>query len=943
MSRLRKPSAIALASVVLLGIPYVLLWHLSWPQLDLSWSSVLVHLRGLRLPPGVGTALLIVLLWALWGLYLAGLVVEGAARVRGTSGLIRPLGPLQVVAATAVGATVVAPAYALADTTADESATEGQQAPGRQDGAPEAAPAAEEAPGSVERERVVAGFATGSADLTEGMRADLEPVVELLRDHGDPDAPVRITGHTDPTGDARTNLELSERRAQAVADHLAAELGDRAPATEVEGVGSSEQREGDHADQRRVELVYTVRTGPPEQAPGDTGEEESETAGSVAAEAAEDDVAAGDAGGGDAATAGEEVALASASERDGQDAEEDAERVVVLEVPDSAVTVSAAFAGVLGGYVLARGGARLPRAVLSLPRPRSPFGRGSADRLALPPVPPRPTPRDEIDDRVSVELGHVPGIGLTGAGMKGAARRLLVNALDASDPRVARVVITEADTVWLVGERGRDLLGEHPCEPVRMVAGMEEALAVLQRELYSAADEALVTDEPAPLVLIARPEPRYELELSALLLHGQHRGISAVLLGRWPLGGSCVVEEDGLITETSTPLNPIFHHSWPGSDSDDVLRAIRAHRHSRPAEGTRGPAEDETSAAVAEPLTKPETDTVREPEAEPAAAPAPRRTPAEVVALSGFWDSLVENTDTEPNAFWAGVPELGETAEPGAAAGSGEAPASSDGRTSGPEATVGPEPGTKPEARSATGPVTEPEPEVGSGPEPEAVSAPAASSEREGKPGPERKPEARSAAEPVTEPEPEAASTPARSEPEAASAPPARPRLEEKPEPERASEAKPAPEPEAASAPAARPGPEAKPASQPEAVPGSDVPAADPSPWREPATASSAQAEPAPTQGPGASARRVATARAPERKERGERTRATEASAPQVRAQAQAPAPAAPRPKAQARAETQTAPDAPDESAEETTTSRPLPAKPRKAGRGRTWRPKERP
>jgi hypothetical protein len=580
----------------------------------------------------------------------------------------------------------------------------------------------------------------------------------------------------------------------------------------------------------------------------------------VAAEAAEDDVAAGDAGSGDAAAAGEEVALASASERDGQDAQEDAERVVVLEVPDNAVTVSAAFAGVLGGYVLARGGARLPRAVLSLPRPRSPFGRGSDTRLALPPVPPRPTPRDEIDDRVSVELGHVPGIGLTGAGMKGAARRLLVNALDASDSGVARVVITEADTVWLVGERGRDLLGEHPCEPVRMVAGMEEALAVLQRELYSAADEALVTDEPAPLVLVARPEPRYELELSALLLHGQHRGISAVLLGRWPLGGSCAVEEDGLITETSTPLNPIFHHSWPGSDSDDVLRAIRAHRHSRPAEGTRGPAEDEPSAAVAEPLTEPETDPAREPEAEPAAAPAPRRTPAEAVALSGFWDSLVENTDTEPNAFWADVPELGETEEPGAAAESGAKPA----------------PGPEPEAASA------PEPEVKSEPDPEAASAP-----------------------------------------------PGRPRPEEKPEPERASEAKPAAEPEA------------KPASEPEAVPGSDVPAADPSPWREPATASSTRAGPAPTPGPGASARRVATARAPERKGRGERKHATEASAPQVRAQT----PAAPRPqaKAQARSETQSAPDAPDESAEETTASRPLPAKPRKAGRGRTWRPKERP
>ncbi|WP_304455282.1 OmpA family protein [Nocardiopsis sp. YSL2] len=614
MSRFRKPSAIALASAVLLGIPYVLVWHLSWPQLDLSWSGTLVHLRGLRLPPGLGTALLIVVLWALWGLYLAGLVVEGAARVRGTPGLFRPLGPLQVVAATAVGASVVTPTYALADTVT------GEEAPGQGDSAPASAPDAEEGPRSVERERVVAGFATGSADLTEGMSADLAPVVELLREYGDPDVPVLVTGHTDPTGDAQTNLELSERRAQAVADHLAAELGDAAPETTVEGAGSRQQREGDHADQRRVELVYTVRTGPPEQAPA-SAEEPEDTAG--------EDVAAN---GGDATgdtEAEEQVALASASQRDG---EEEPERVIVMEVPDHAVTVSAAFAGVLGGYVLARGGVRLPRAVLSLPRRRT-------QPLALPPVPPRPTPQDEIDDRVSVELGHVPGIGLTGAGMKGAARRLLVNALVAPDSGVARVLITEEDTGWLIGDQGRELLGERPCPPVRMVDGMAEALAVLQRELHRTSGEALRTDERAPLVLVARPVPEHESALSALLLHGQHRGISAVLLGRWPLGGSCVIEEDGLITETSTPLATIFHHSWPGSDSDEVLRAIRVHRDR--------PVADARPAAAAE----------------PAPEPAPRRTAAEAVALSGFWDTLAGNDDPEPNAFWEGVPELGVTEE----------------------------------------------------------------------------------------------------------------------------------------------------------------------------------------------------------------------------------------------------------------------------------------
>ncbi|GAB2522213.1 OmpA family protein [Nocardiopsis aegyptia] len=846
MSRFRKPSAVALAALVLLGIPYVLVWHLSWPSLDLSWSGTLVHLRGLRLPPGLGAALLIVVLWALWGLYLAGLVVEGVARLRGTQGLLRPLGPLQVVAATAVGASALAPTVALADTVTDESGTEGHETEG--EGASATAPEDEEGPRSVERERVVAGFATGSAELTEGMRADLAPVVDLLRGYGDPDEPVLVTGHTDPTGDAPTNQELSERRAQAVADHLAAELGDRAPETEVGGVGSSEQREGDHADQRRVELVYTVRTGPPEQAPGDTGEP---------GDAAEEDVAAegGAAAGGDAAgDTEEEVALASASQGDGN---EEPERVIVMEVPDHAVTASAAFAGVLGGYVLARGGVRLPRAVLSLPRRRT-------QPLALPPVPPRPTPQDEIDDRVSVELGHVPGIGLTGAGMKGAARRLLFNALVAPDSGVARVLITEEDTGWLIGDQGRELLGEHPCPPVRMVDGMAKALAVLQRELHRTSGEALRTDERAPLVLVARPVPEHESALSALLLHGQHRGISAVLLGRWPLGGSCVVEEDGLITETSTPLATIFHHSWPGSDSDEVLRAIRDHR-DRPVADTRPAEEDERPEA-----------------AEPVPEPAPRRTAAEAVALSGFWDTLVGDDDPEPNAFWEGVPELGVTEETGAGTDGDEAVTASEADDRLAEAGAEEDgPGKE-----------EPEGRVGKH-EPDKDAAPSVPAEvpTDTEPSPWRE----SAAEAVAQDEPAPTAGRGTGSRESASA-------------ER-SVAPAAPEEEVA-------------ASRPK--PGKPRKAGRGTGSRESASAERSVAPAAPEEEVAASRPKPGKPRKAGRGAGSRESASAERSVAQARAttqaQTQAQAPAAP---------------------EEAAASRPKPVKPRKAGRGRTWRPTE--
>ncbi|WP_344098296.1 OmpA family protein, partial [Nocardiopsis tropica] len=255
MSQIRRLSALLLAAAILLGIPYLLLWHLPWPELPDSWAVAAAHLRGWRLPPGVFTALLISVLWALWGLYTAGLAVETLARLRGLPRRLRPLGPLQVVAAAAVGTVALAPATAFADavTTQDD-----REAGGERDGDAPSAP--EEAPSAqpVERVRTVSGFGVGSAELTEQMRDDLAPVVDMIDSYGDTETPVRITGHTDPTGTAQANQELSERRAQAVADHLDEALGEDAPEMTVDGVGSEQPREGGAAAQRRAEVTYTV-------------------------------------------------------------------------------------------------------------------------------------------------------------------------------------------------------------------------------------------------------------------------------------------------------------------------------------------------------------------------------------------------------------------------------------------------------------------------------------------------------------------------------------------------------------------------------------------------------------------------------------------------------------------------------------------------------------
>ncbi|CAL9343548.1 OmpA family protein [Nocardiopsis dassonvillei] len=578
MTQIRRLSALLLAAAILLGIPYLLLWHLPWPELPDSWAVAAAHLRGWRLPPGVFTALLITVLWALWGLYAAGLVVETFARLRGMPRRLRPLGPLQVVAAAAVGTVAVAPATAFADTVTTQ---EDREADGQQDA--DAPPAPEDAPSAqpVERVRTVSGFGVGSAELTEQMRDDLAPVAEMIDSYGDTETPVRITGHTDPSGNAQTNQELSERRAQAVADHLDEVLGEEAPEMEVEGVGSEQPREGGAAAQRRAEVAYTVVPQPTSLQSRVMAAETPDPgagAGETAAPVEEDDPV--------------EAAAAAAAEAAG-----DGENVLVVEIPDGAVTGAVAFAGLAGGYLLGKRGVRMPGVSLSLPRlPRAPR------RLALTAPPPRPTPGDEIDERVTVELDHVPGLGITGPGAAGAARRLIVNALDRLNGDAVRVLLTEAEAARLVGDRGRDLLRAHPCEPVRMVGTMEEALTVLQRELHQIVEEP--GERPhTPLALVTSPTSEHETALSGLLLHGQQQGITAVVLGRWPLGGSCVIEEDGLITETSPPLNPVFHCSWPGATAEEVMDAVRAYRHSSPAleeTGDRVPSPEAAAEAAAE-------------------------------------------------------------------------------------------------------------------------------------------------------------------------------------------------------------------------------------------------------------------------------------------------------------------------------------------------------
>lgn len=113
-------------------------------------------------------------------------------------------------------------------------------------------------------------FAFGRHELLPEATAVLDRLAEAMRLHGT--APVRVEGHTDAVGSDAANQALSERRAQAVVDHLvAAGIGaDRlraqgfgetrpvAPNTHPDGADDPAGR----ARNRRVEVVLEGVTAP---------------------------------------------------------------------------------------------------------------------------------------------------------------------------------------------------------------------------------------------------------------------------------------------------------------------------------------------------------------------------------------------------------------------------------------------------------------------------------------------------------------------------------------------------------------------------------------------------------------------------------------------------------------------------------------------------------
>ena len=100
-------------------------------------------------------------------------------------------------------------------------------------------------------------FATGSATLSSKLQRDLQTVANSLSQY--PASAIQVVGHTDNTGTAAFNQDLSQRRASAVASALI-NGGVAAGRFKIEGRGedqpiASNLTEEGRSQNRRVEII----------------------------------------------------------------------------------------------------------------------------------------------------------------------------------------------------------------------------------------------------------------------------------------------------------------------------------------------------------------------------------------------------------------------------------------------------------------------------------------------------------------------------------------------------------------------------------------------------------------------------------------------------------------------------------------------------------------
>ncbi|MBN2332942.1 MAG: OmpA family protein [Deltaproteobacteria bacterium] len=106
-------------------------------------------------------------------------------------------------------------------------------------------------------------FDFDSATIRPGLYAEIDRIAEIMRQY--PQTLIRVEGHTDSTGSEQYNMELSQRRARAVADLL---VQRQVSSSRIERIGFGEgspiatnETESGRMMNRRVEIKIAPATG----------------------------------------------------------------------------------------------------------------------------------------------------------------------------------------------------------------------------------------------------------------------------------------------------------------------------------------------------------------------------------------------------------------------------------------------------------------------------------------------------------------------------------------------------------------------------------------------------------------------------------------------------------------------------------------------------------
>lgn len=165
-------------------------------------------------------------------------------------------------------------------------------------------------------------------------------------------------------------------------------------------------------------------------------------------------------------------------------------------------------------------------------------------------------------EEIPLDLGCIPGTGLTGPGAPGVIRAIAITLL-------ARRTRDQAEVI-LCGEEAWRLLAVDNGQDQSEVPGLAaftaddalrrlEAEIIHRRRLLDASDASDLTayretdpDESLPTILLIAPAHSPQARrLAAVLTLGQHLGITGILSGTWPSGATCQVAGDGTVTGVS--------------------------------------------------------------------------------------------------------------------------------------------------------------------------------------------------------------------------------------------------------------------------------------------------------------------------------------------------------------------------------------------------------